>query len=141
MAAPEDIAAYELQSTHPLHKTSKVRGGGGGAWIQGGTSGARHAWRVGTTPPLHACHAPYLHQCPCVSGERRSDSQVSRAPPPPPPTLQGGILALDLSPAGESVVATAGADASVQLYDRGAERVLATLSGHTKKVYGECGAA
>ncbi len=51
--------------------------------------------------------------------------------------LQGGILALDLSPSGEGVVATAGGDASVQVYDRAAERILASLTGHSKKVHGE----
>jgi hypothetical protein len=44
---------------------------------------------------------------------------------------------LDLSPAGEGVVATAGGDATVQVYDRAAERILASLTGHSKKVHGE----
>ena len=59
------------------------------------------------------------------------------ATPPVPPVPQGGILALDLSPTGEAVVATAGGDSTVQLFDRAAERVLASLTGHSKKVYGE----
>lgn len=70
VATPDELAAFTLQSSHPLHKTSK-----------------------------------------------------------------GGILALDLSPAGEGVVATAGGDASVQVYDRAAERILASLTGHSKKVH------
>lgn len=48
-------------------------------------------------------------------------------------TPQGGILAIDLL--GETV-ATAGADHTVQLFDRGAERVLASLTGHGKRVTG-----
>ena len=59
--------------------------------------------------------------------------------PHAPPVPQGGILALDLSPAGEAVVATAGGDSTVQLFDRAAERVLASLTGHSRKVYGEWG--
>ncbi|GAB4816362.1 hypothetical protein N2152v2_003408 [Parachlorella kessleri] len=47
-------------------------------------------------------------------------------------TTQGGILSLDLY--GDSLVATAGADHTVQLFDRQSERVLASLSGHTKRV-------
>ncbi|EFN51555.1 hypothetical protein CHLNCDRAFT_140025 [Chlorella variabilis] len=70
VATPDDLAAFALQSSHPLHKTSK-----------------------------------------------------------------GGILALDLSPAGEEVVATAGGDATVQVYDCKAERFLASLTGHSKKVH------
>lgn len=35
------------------------------------------------------------------------------------------------------MVATAGGDATVKLFDRASEQVLATLSGHTKKVHGE----
>ncbi|KAL4431421.1 hypothetical protein ABPG75_006677 [Micractinium tetrahymenae] len=69
VATPDDIAGFSLQSSIPLHKTSK-----------------------------------------------------------------GGILAIDLSPASEAVVATAGADASVQLFDRSSDRVLASLEGHGKKV-------
>lgn len=70
VATPEDIAAFSLQHSVPLHKTSK-----------------------------------------------------------------GGILALDLSPASEAVVATAGADGTVQIFDRAADRLLASLEGHSKKVY------
>jgi len=36
------------------------------------------------------------------------------------------------------VVATAGADGDVHLFDRAAELVLATLQGHSKKVNGGC---
>ena len=43
-----------------------------------------------------------------------------------------------MSPAGDNVVATAGADGDVHLFDRSAERVLATLQGHSKKVNGAC---
>lgn len=39
--------------------------------------------------------------------------------------------------AGEAVVATAGGDGNVQVFDRTAEQILATLSGHSKKVHGE----
>jgi pre-mRNA-processing factor 19 len=70
VAQPDDIAAFSLQSSHPLHKTSK-----------------------------------------------------------------GGILAIDVSPASDAVVATAGADATVQLYDLSGERVVASLEGHSKKVH------
>lgn len=49
---------------------------------------------------------------------------------------QGGILAIDLSPGNEEVVATAGADALVEIFDRSAGRIIAQLSGHSKKVNG-----
>jgi WD40 repeat protein len=54
------------------------------------------------------------------------------------PTLQGGIKAIDISPASSSVVATAGGDGIVAVYDSAAGRLLSELRGHTKKVNGEC---
>jgi pre-mRNA-processing factor 19 len=68
-ATPEDLAAYSLQSSVPLHATRK-----------------------------------------------------------------GGIAAVALAPGAPSLSATAGADASVQLYDRAAGRAVAALKGHSKKV-------
>jgi WD40 repeat protein len=52
--------------------------------------------------------------------------------------LQGGIKAIDTSPASSSVVATAGGDGVVAVYDSAAGRLLSELRGHTKKVNGEC---
>ncbi len=52
-------------------------------------------------------------------------------------TTQPGITALALSPdASRSVVATAGADATVQLFDYAEQRIAATLEGHSKRVTG-----
>lgn len=53
-------------------------------------------------------------------------------------SLQPGILAIDTSPASDTVLATAGADGDVHVFDRAAERVLASLQGHSKKVNGGC---
>ncbi|KAK9866225.1 hypothetical protein WJX84_007807 [Apatococcus fuscideae] len=49
-------------------------------------------------------------------------------------TTQGGITAIDLAPDDETVVATAGMDATVQIYSTAESRVLTTLSGHTKRI-------
>jgi pre-mRNA-processing factor 19 len=49
-------------------------------------------------------------------------------------TRKGGIAAVAVAPDADAVVATAGGDATVQLFDRAAGRALATLKGHTKKV-------
>lgn len=51
---------------------------------------------------------------------------------------QGGIKAIDTSPTNSSVVATAGGDGVVAVYDSSAGRLLAELRGHSKKVNGEC---
>ena len=65
----------------------------------------------------------------------RLEVALSRSAPPATPAArtQGGILAIDLL---GDLVATAGADHSVQLFDRGAERVIASLNGHAKRVTG-----
>jgi WD40 repeat protein len=47
---------------------------------------------------------------------------------------QPGITALDLQPGADHVVATAGADAKVEVYDLQQQRTLADLAGHSKKV-------
>ena len=51
--------------------------------------------------------------------------------------LQGGILAIDIAPDNSSIVATAGSDHIVHLFDCDTSRVTANLSGHTKKVTGK----
>ncbi len=51
--------------------------------------------------------------------------------------MQGGILSIDAAPGGESLVATAGADGVVVLFDHSAGRIKASLTGHSKKVNGE----
>ena len=51
--------------------------------------------------------------------------------------MQGGILSVDAAPGSESLVATAGADGVVVLFDRSAGRIKASLTGHSKKVNGE----
>ena len=51
--------------------------------------------------------------------------------------MQGGILSIDAAPGSESLIATAGADGVVVLFDRDAGRIRASLTGHTKKVNGE----
>lgn len=104
-----------------------------------------------TRPTACAClHAVRAHSTACVHASSGAAHPAAagapRAAQPPPhhgirwplgwSPLQGGILALDLSPASEAVVATAGGDADIKLYDRAAEQILATLSGHAKKVHG-----
>lgn len=49
-------------------------------------------------------------------------------------TTQPGILALALHPTESNLLATCGADATVQLFDLGSQRQLTTLTGHTKRV-------
>ena len=49
---------------------------------------------------------------------------------------QGGILSIDAAPGNEGLVATAGADGVVVLFDRAAGRIKASLTGHSKKVNG-----
>lgn len=49
-------------------------------------------------------------------------------------TSKGGILAIDTSPENDTVVATAGVDGQVHVFDRQAGRILAELQGHSKKV-------
>ena len=49
---------------------------------------------------------------------------------------QGGILSIDVAPGNEDLVATAGADGVVVMFDRGAGRIKASLTGHSKKVNG-----
>ena len=51
--------------------------------------------------------------------------------------MQGGILSIDAAPGSESLVATAGADGVVVLFDHSAGRIKASLTGHSKKVNGE----
>ena len=50
--------------------------------------------------------------------------------------VQGGILALDLELGKEDIVYTAGADHKGQVYDCKANRIVASLTGHSKKVTG-----
>jgi hypothetical protein len=49
---------------------------------------------------------------------------------------QGGILSIDAAPSNEDLVATAGADSVVVLFDHAAGRIKASLTGHSKKVNG-----
>ncbi|CAL5224503.1 g7199 [Coccomyxa viridis] len=51
-------------------------------------------------------------------------------------STKGGILSIDAAPGGESLVATAGADGVVVLFDHSAGRIKASLTGHSKKVNG-----
>lgn len=51
-------------------------------------------------------------------------------------TTAGGINSIDVSPQQSSVVATAGSDTTVQVYDYVQGRVLAGLEGHSKRVNG-----
>lgn len=51
-------------------------------------------------------------------------------------SLQGGILALDVQLGKENIVYTAGADHTGQVYDCEDNRVIASLTGHSKKVTG-----
>ena len=51
--------------------------------------------------------------------------------------MQGGILSIDAAPGSESLVATAGSDGVVVLFDHSAGRIKASLTGHSKKVNGE----
>lgn len=49
-------------------------------------------------------------------------------------TSEGGITAIDLSPSNDDIVASAGRDHTVQIYDRAQQRKLSELTGHTKRV-------
>ena len=49
-------------------------------------------------------------------------------------TTAGGIVSLDLNPELPSVLATAGIDSTVQVFDHVQSRVLASLQGHTKRL-------
>lgn len=49
-------------------------------------------------------------------------------------TRKGGILALAVSPLSDSIIASAGVDGSIQVFDRVATRTLTSLKAHTKKV-------
>ncbi|PNH07333.1 U-box domain-containing protein 72 [Tetrabaena socialis] len=51
-------------------------------------------------------------------------------------TTAGGIVALDVNPQQQGIVVTAGADASVQLFDYLQGRTLASLEGHSKRCTG-----
>lgn len=46
-------------------------------------------------------------------------------------------MSVDAAPGSEGLVATAGADGVVVLFDRSAGRIKASLTGHSKKVNGE----
>ena len=50
--------------------------------------------------------------------------------------MQGGILAIDVAPDNPQLLATAGADGAVHLFDRADERITANLTRHTKRVNG-----
>ncbi len=52
-------------------------------------------------------------------------------------TRQGGILSIDSVPGNENILATAGADSVVVVFDREAARIKASLTGHSKKVNGK----
>lgn len=49
-------------------------------------------------------------------------------------TSEGGIMAIDLSPSSEDIVASAGRDHTVQIYDRAQGRKVGELTGHSKRV-------
>lgn len=47
---------------------------------------------------------------------------------------QGGILSIDVALDNENLIATAGADSVIVLFDREASRIRASLNGHSKKI-------
>lgn len=49
-------------------------------------------------------------------------------------TTQGGICSIDINPGHDHIVATGGADATIQLYDQKQQRVLGGLEGHSKRI-------
>jgi pre-mRNA-processing factor 19 len=49
-------------------------------------------------------------------------------------TRRPGILSIDISPAADNIVATAGADTNVHVYDVSEQRVVASINGHSKRV-------
>lgn len=51
--------------------------------------------------------------------------------------VQGGILALDLELGKENIVYTAGVDHTGQVFDTRNKRVVASLTGHSKKLTGQ----
>ena len=48
--------------------------------------------------------------------------------------MQGGILSIDTAPDAPHLLATAGADGTLVLFDREAGRIRAQLTGHSKKI-------
>ncbi|BDA49495.1 Pre-mRNA-processing factor 19 [Coccomyxa sp. Obi] len=49
-------------------------------------------------------------------------------------STKGGILSIDVAPDNENLLATAGADSVVVVFDREASRIRASLAGHSKKI-------
>lgn len=49
-------------------------------------------------------------------------------------TRTGGIVSIDLNPASPHIVATAGLDSSIQIFDTTAGRLLGSLTGHSKRL-------
>jgi pre-mRNA-processing factor 19 len=49
-------------------------------------------------------------------------------------TTQGGIVALDINPESPHVLATAGLDSTVQIFDHVQARILGSLQGHSKRL-------
>lgn len=49
-------------------------------------------------------------------------------------TTQGGIVSIDANPETPSVLATAGLDATIQIFDTAQSRVLGSLEGHSKRL-------
>ena len=47
---------------------------------------------------------------------------------------QGGVLCVAPNPSSTNLIATAGADATVQIFDKSSSRILASVEEHTKKV-------
>jgi len=49
-------------------------------------------------------------------------------------TTAGGIVSIDINPALPEVVATAGLDSSIQIFDTSAGRMMGSLTGHSKRL-------
>lgn len=135
LATVDDLAAFQLLGSQPLHKTGKVH-------LRSATRAAASRRQFGG---LRVSDAACFNFCSVTSRETRAI-----LPPRDPlrfilsrsaSRLQGGIKAIDTSPASSAVVATAGGDGVVAVYDSAAGRLLAELKGHSKKVNGECAVA
>ena len=129
LASADELASYQLLGSQPLHKTGKAslhlltRFPCSGV---GATKGSRPACSC-----CRRARGPRVHPTRKGCGPEAAADVADAFP------MQGGIKAIDTSPTSSAVVATAGGDSVVAVYDSSAGRLLAELRGHTKKVNGK----
>ena len=130
VATPEALADFTQLVAQPLHKTSKVTAAQLTAFLSRSTLVfGRSRCRRSVRPHPNSTSL-------CIQPRSGQIMHLLSAAMTGEVLVQAGILAIAVSPDSDGVVATAGADATVQVLDRGEGRVLASLQGHTKKVNG-----